>query len=421
MSILDYAASTGWAMFGDRADQLVSIAERAHTASPQILESYKAQTLERAQRAKVRDGTAILYVDGPLFKKASFFTEISGATSYDVLMKDLQVAVDDPEIHSIMLSVDSPGGEANGCDELAAAIFAVRGKKPIETYVSGMAASGGYWVGSASDKMTISEGAVLGSIGVVLGLTDRKVADEKNGVKTHEFVSSQSPGKRPDPNTKEGSSQIQTMVNDLADVFLSAVATFRGVTVEQVMENFGAGGVKVGAKAVASGMADKVGSFEGAFAALNKRGKKGRNSQRSTFGGPLMSETQNNGPTADEIAAKARTDTQARMKTILSCDDGKKLPTLANHLAFDTNVSADDAGKILASAVKDMPKIDETKKEEVKQPEKEKTNASFEERRAEAGALGLGQPDVAGGKDQEITAAGWGKAVKAANASLGIN
>ena len=391
MNILDFAVSQGWAMLPERAEELVTIAVRAHEATPQTLEAYRSKTLEKAERATARNGVAILDVSGPLFKKANLLVEMSGATSYEILRRDLQAALDNPAIHSILLVVDSPGGEANGCDELAAAIYDARSKKPVTAFVSGLAASGGYWIASAASKIVISDAALLGSIGVVLGIQDKRAADEKRGVKNIEFVSAVSPGKRPDPSTDEGKNRIQAMVDDLAEVFVAAVAKYRGVSVDDVLKNFGAGGLKVGAKAVASGMADEVGQLEATILSMIKSGDKGRFNPNRSAGGFSMSDT-TNGPTVDENAVKAR------IKGITASEDGKAFPTLAGHLAFDTNVSVEEAGKIIAAAKADMPKIDQSQLAPavITPTAPEGSKAEFASRKESAGALGASEP--VGGK-----------------------
>lgn len=417
MSILDYASSTGWAMLDDRAKDLVEIAERYHDAQPHVLEAYRAQALERSQRAKVRDNVAILYAEGPLFKKANLMVEYCGATSYQMLRKDLQIAADDPTIKNMVLMVDSPGGEANGCDELAAAIHEISKSKPITAYVSGMAASGGYWLAAACSKIVISDAAMLGSIGVVLGMRDTSEADAKRGVKSYEFVSSQSPGKRPHPGSKEGNDQIQTLVDDLADVFISAVAQYRGVSVEDVIAKFGGGGMKIGQKAVAAGMADSVGSAESLITSLIQRGNKVRSFPLSS-GVIKMADL-----TAEEITASAtKTATeaaQARMKGIIGVDAAKETPKLANYLAFETSLSADMALKIMETAKADFPApvapvapVPPAPAASVDQQQ-----IDYDKRKAEAGALGLGHPEPTGG-DPAASAKGWNTAVGMMNGSV---
>lgn len=416
MNILDFAASQGWAMLPERAEELVAIADRAVDVKPEALEAYRSRTMDRADRARIRDGVAILDVQGPLFKKANLFVEISGATSYDILRRDLQVALDDPNVHAIMLCVDSPGGEANGCDELASAIFAARSVKPVTAYVSGMAASGGYWIASAASRIVISEAAMLGSIGVVLGIQDKRAADERRGVKTIEFVSSQSPGKRPDPSTDEGRNRIQAMVDDLAEVFIGAVAKHRTVSAADVVGKFGAGGMLIGAKAVAAGMADEVGQMEAVISDLITGGRKGRLIPRSTGGFSMTDKT--TGPTAEEIAEKAAAEAQTRIGAIIGSDLGKELQPLAHHLAFKTKNSAAESEAILAAAKESKLKAEQPKPapSAATEPPADPAAAAaaFAASKAQAGALGLAEP-TGGNASAEKAAAGWKSAVETAN------
>ncbi|WP_395175508.1 S49 family peptidase [Roseibium alexandrii] len=410
MSALDSALSAPWAMPAERVEELLQIASRANETSFEVLEKYALETAERGENLKVRDDVAVLDVVGPLFKRANLFVKVSGATSYEVLMRDLQVALDDDQVSSIILRVDSPGGEANGCDELAAAIYSARGRKPITAYVSGAACSGGYWIAAAADRIVVSEGAVLGSIGVVLGLKDTAEADASRGIKTYQFVSSMSPGKRPDPATTEGKARFQKQADDLGEVFVKAVAKYRGVDAETVVKDFGAGGVEIGANAVAAGMADEVGQFEAVFSALSKRGE--RRFNQSSHGGFQMSENTTSvaegseqGADLDKVRKDAADITRDRIKTILSSDEGKAMPVLAEHLAYETDVSGSAAVAIMAAGQKDL---------EAKTPDTQ----DYEARKEDAGALGFGTPT-----DQDKPKAdhrkGWAAAVENANKSIG--
>lgn len=273
MRAYDAAMAAPWAMLPEAIEQVLEIAGRETDPTPEALEAYRAARADNGERLTIRGNVGILDAKGPMFKGANLMTAFSGATSYQMLRRDLQVALDDRAIEAIMLRVDSPGGEVSGCDELAAAIYDARGQKPITAFVSGQGASAAYWIAAAADKIVVSDSAMLGSIGVVLGITDRKKAEERAGVSRLEYVSSQSPGKRPDHGTDEGKARVQKLVDDLGAVFVSAVAKYRGVTAEHVISKFGAGGVEVGANAVALGMADEVGQFEAALSRLSMRGK----------------------------------------------------------------------------------------------------------------------------------------------------
>lgn len=104
---------------------------------------------------------------------------------------------------------------------------------------------------------------MLGSIGVV------SVFEKDDDGKTIEIVSSQSPNKRPDINTKEGRAKIQARVDELAEVFIAKIARNRGITAVDVVKNFGAGDVAVGQYAVRNGLADGLSSFEAIIAGFN--------------------------------------------------------------------------------------------------------------------------------------------------------
>jgi signal peptide peptidase SppA len=360
MRAFEAALSAAWAMDPERLEELLAIAAREHDATPEALEAYRAQALARADRATRRGNVAILYATGPLFKRANLITEFSGASSYDVLRRDLQTAIDDPSIASALLFIDSPGGEASGVDELASAIYAMRGKKPIHAYVSGQGASAAYWLASAADKIYLSEASMVGSIGVIMGVSDTSKRDAANGVKTVQFVSSQSPDKRPDVNTDAGRAKVQAIVDALAEVFVNSVATFRGVDAKTVLEKFGQGSVLVGTAAVAAGMADGIGSFESVLEALSSNGGSNR-TQRS---GGIMSTT-GSPPAANSAGTVTQTDhdaavaaarlegakaERARIQAIVTSDEAKANPGQASYLAYETDMDPVIAKGILAKA-----------------------------------------------------------------------
>lgn len=265
---LESAENAIWAMEETALARLLSIAAREHDITPEALEAYEAKRLAGTEKAEVRDGVAIINVTGDLFKRANLFTAVSGATSYDILRRDFQAALDDPKVKAVLFNVDSPGGEASGTAELAAAVYAARGTKPIQAYVNGTAASAAYWIVAAVDPggVTVDPTALLGSIGVQMALRNR---EDPKGTTTYRFVSSQSPMKNADPGTEAGASHIQSIADAMGQVFVSSVATYRGVDTETVLSRFGKGGIFVGKDAVEAGLADRVGNFEGVLAELS--------------------------------------------------------------------------------------------------------------------------------------------------------
>lgn len=392
LRILTRIKAEPWAITPEYMDTILQIAQRENM-DPEAVAQKLGRPLENSYAVEVRDGVAILPVHGPLFRYASMFDKISGATSYQMLGRDFAQAVEDPSIDAIVLDVNSPGGEADGVSEFADQIYQARGTKPILAYVGGQASSAAYWIASAADEIVLGDTAFVGSIGTVLGLTDTRERDAKAGVKRIEIVSSQSPHKRIDPATDSGRGRLQVFVDSLSDVFIDKVARNRGVDRETVLKDFGQGDVIVGQAAVGAGMADRIGSFEGVIAELTNRGAGGVGTTIAAAGGNSsgdregMSYYLTNQPpaagddqrqmeaTAENISrllpdvanalreegatakAKAMGDgvktERERISAILTSDEAEGRRELANHLAFETDMTAEAALALLAKSPKE--------------------------------------------------------------------
>jgi len=283
-SVIDWIYDHRWAITPNALETIIQIASREnvlesveaqaqyeknyevfHGAGPQGMQAIQAvqgEPLAGAQRATLRGSTAIIPVLGPIFPRSNLFTAFSGATSVDSLAKDLRVALESDEVESIILNIDSPGGEITGVSEVADMVFEAQQRKRIISYVYGMGASAAYWIGSSASEVLMSATAEAGSIGVVAAYRDTSEKDAKAGVKNIEIVSSVSPNKRPDVGTAEGRAQIQRIVDELADIFVAAVARNRGTDTKDVLSNFGKGGMFVGSTAVEAGLADGLSSLE---------------------------------------------------------------------------------------------------------------------------------------------------------------
>lgn len=271
------AALVPWAMPADWLGAVLSIADREPVTlrlgeedipAPAAVAARVGTRLDNTRVVQVRDGVAVIPITGPIFRYANMMTEISGATSLQVLARDFSTALGNPDVSSILLEIDSPGGMASGIGEFADMVYQARGVKPIKAYVSDMGASAAYWIASAAGEIITAPSAELGSIGVVMAIRDSREAETRAGLRTIEVVSSQSPNKRLDPITDEGRAAVQTRVDQLASIFVAAVARNRGVTAEAVVADMGAGGIRMGASAVAARLSDRLGSFEAVVAEL---------------------------------------------------------------------------------------------------------------------------------------------------------
>lgn len=305
------AASRPWVIQQESLETILAIADRY--GNPEAVQAKLGRPLDNTRTVSMRDGVAVIPITGPIFRYANLFTEISGATSTSVLATDIQTALDNPYVRGIVLDIDSPGGEATGINELANLIRAGRSVKPIKAYAGGLMASAAYWLGSAADEVIVDETAMLGSIGVVMSYLDTTERDAKAGVRRVEIVSSASPDKRLDPATEDGRNKVQSVVDGLADLFVSAVAGNRNTTTEKVLSDFGRGGVHIGRAAVQAGMADRIGSLETVIAELaGSASTTKRNTSMSSKSGQVTVSTTEDlrkalaaGYTADQITIES--------------------------------------------------------------------------------------------------------------------
>lgn len=278
MRALEFITSQPWLITDEALQTILALAERS-AMDPDALAGRDGRPLSHTRTVTMRDGTAIIPVVGPIFRYANLFTEISGATSTQVLATDFRAALEDPNVRAIVFDINSPGGTASGINELGNMIFAARGEKRIIAYGGGQVASAAYWIGSAADEIVVDATSPIGSIGAKLSMTDTSVRDAKVGVRTIEIVSSQSPDKVMDVSNDEGRAKVQKIVDDLAGVFVEAVARNRDVTIETVLTDFGRGGMMVGRAAVEAGLADRLGSLESVLDELQAA----RDPQRRSF------------------------------------------------------------------------------------------------------------------------------------------
>jgi signal peptide peptidase SppA len=261
---LNEILNSQWAMTEKALRLMLSVVER--NSDIEALERIRGQRFKATEKATIRSGVAVIPVRGPLFKRANLMTEHCGAASYESVLRDFHQMLASDQVKSIVLDIDSPGGEANGCSELADHIFEARGQKPIAAYIGGTGASAAYWIASACDRIFASDSAIIGSIGV-----QSAIRSEKNEGEIR-FVSSQSPNKNRDPTTQEGAREVQTVIDGLAEVFILKVARNRGVGRETVLEEFGQGSVFVGAEAQKRGLIDEITTLESVIANYGAQG-----------------------------------------------------------------------------------------------------------------------------------------------------
>jgi signal peptide peptidase SppA len=277
MKILDILYQP-WAIAPDRLTEIQAI-YAAHLRGESIdIEAVEArigrQLQNQPQGYQVQDGAALIPLRGVMAPRMNMMSQVSGGTSTELFARDVRAALNDPDVRSIVLLVDSPGGAVGGTMAAASAVMGGRGVKPIATYSDGMMTSAAYWVGSAADRVYMSSGVdQMGSIGVVGSHVDVSQREQALGMKTTEIVagSYKRIASQYGPLTESGRQSIQDQVNYLYSLFVGDVAAQRGVSVEKVLSDMADGRVFIGQQAIDAGLADGIASLDDVINELNDR------------------------------------------------------------------------------------------------------------------------------------------------------
>jgi len=261
MKLLDLLTSP-WAVMPDKLIEIQSI-YAAHLKGEKIdieaIEARLGRPLSNEQQSyEVRQGgVAVLPISGTISPKANMFTRVSGGTSAQMAVQQIESMAADPRVRGIVLDFDTPGGSVFGIPAMAAAIRAVSAEKPTVSVSTGMMASAGYWTGSAANAVYASgETDVIGSIGVVM--THNYNPRGSGGAQTTEITAGKYKRIASDskPLDAEGAAYLQGQVDEIYRVFVNAVADNRRVSADQVLANMADGRVFVGNQALDAGLID---------------------------------------------------------------------------------------------------------------------------------------------------------------------
>lgn len=245
---------------------------------------------------KVADGVAIISIVGSLVNRGAWIGASSGLTSYEGIQHQLKRAAADGQVHSILLDIHSPGGEAIGAFETAGMVREIAKSKKVVAVVNGMAASAGYAIASGASEIITTRTGLSGSIGVLMMHVDYSEWLKAEGVKpTLIFAGAHKvDGNAFEPLSDGVKSDIQAEVNEFYGLFLETVADGRGERLTAEAARKTEARTFVGEAAVRVGLADRVGSFETVLSDLTRAPGRSSSSQK----GRSMSE--NNGAPAAE-------------------------------------------------------------------------------------------------------------------------
>lgn len=216
----------------------------------------------------VPPGVAVIPIHGTLVRRTVGLEAESGLTSYTSLAAQLDAAIGNPAVSAILLDIDSPGGESGGVFDLADRIRAASQIKPVWAVANDMAFSAAYALASAASRVFVSRTGGVGSIGVIAMHVDQSQKDAQDGVHyTAVYAGERKNDLNPhEPISSEAHAFLKAEVNRIYGLFVETVARHRGIEASAVRDT--EAGLFFGQAAVDKGLADAVGSFDEALAAL---------------------------------------------------------------------------------------------------------------------------------------------------------
>ena len=226
---------------------------------------------------------AVIELSGAIASSAenSFLSRESNAPN---LLKSLIAAKEDPEIKGIIIKINSPGGTVAMSQNIYSQIIKIRKDKPVVVILDDIAASGGYYIASAADRIIAQEGTLTGSIGVILSFMDyhnlltNKLSVNPVVIKSGKYKDIGS-GMR--EITEEEKALMQEMINDSYIQFVNAIEKGRierkdSYSVEKTeltnenLKKYADGRIFTGRQAKAIGFIDTIGDIDTAKECIEK-------------------------------------------------------------------------------------------------------------------------------------------------------
>lgn len=249
--MFDFSTPTLWAILPESLHSFAHLVESVSHPLPATRQNVRQSTAfspslsasseEGALPYTLHGSVAVLEIEGIIHRKGGaipfFGMHWSGQ---DLIRKSLEQALEDPKVHAILLSFDSPGGIAAGTKELADFIAQVSrsGRKPLYAYANGLCASAAYWLAAATGRVYAPRTASVGSIGVLRVHCDRSAANTAQGLRytyitggTHKAI-----GNEDIPLSSTDQAYLQSMVEELHEIFRADIAACMAVNTKKTLE-----------------------------------------------------------------------------------------------------------------------------------------------------------------------------------------
>ena len=226
---------------------------------------YNYQLKEKAEESIKEPKIAVVFVNGTITDGANN-SNIAGSQDIVKQLRDIRKNLNKNNIQAVVLRVNSPGGSVDASEAIRSELEALhRYQIPIVVSMGGMAASGGYWISTASDYIVASPNTITGSIGIfgIIPTFENSLSHigvYNDGVSTSPLANSSLTQSL----SAEMEQFIQMNIDNGYSTFISLVAKNRNMTIEQV-DQIAQGQVWLGSEASKNGLVDKLGDFDDAI------------------------------------------------------------------------------------------------------------------------------------------------------------
>ena len=225
-----------------------------------------------ANSAKSEEGKgeqiAVYYACGEIVQSASTGLDQEVQIVGEKVVKDLQALRTDPKVKAVVIRVNSPGGSAYASEQIWREVTLLKKEKPVIISMGDAAASGGYYISCASDRIFADPTTITGSIGIfgmvpnVSNLLTKKIGLKFDIVKTNEMADM---GTMSRPFNAAERAQLQKMIEQGYDTFTKRVADGRGMPQDSV-KLIAEGRVWTGEQGLKIGLVDELGNLDDAIA-----------------------------------------------------------------------------------------------------------------------------------------------------------
>jgi signal peptide peptidase SppA len=246
---------------------------RDRSVSPsEMLAVLPARSAQAQQSTAAGGSVAVLSILGTIVPRRIDAANASGGgfVSSEAIATAFREAAANPDVGTIVLDLNSPGGAVAGIPELAAQILEARGSKRVIAVANHLAASAAYWIAASATEVVASPSAEVGSVGVLAIHQETSQADTENGIKTTVFrsVAYKAELNSVEPLSAEAAARLQARLAELHQTFLQALATGRNLPVTAIAANFGQGRTLSAGEALAAGMIDRIATLDQVLAEL---------------------------------------------------------------------------------------------------------------------------------------------------------